>query len=109
MLPDIQGPINRQLLQITKSRLPLEAGGLIVGDRVIEITNHAVKEDSFEFHREEIIEALKGVEDIESVAIWHSHPKGGIGPSRIDMQQKTSFTYHLVVALVNDELIPTWY
>jgi len=48
-------------------------------------------------------------DDPQDVTLWHSHPSGGVGPSRIDMQQKIPMANHLVLALVEGEVIPTWY
>lgn len=43
------------------------------------------------------------------VIFWHTHPSGGIGPSRIDMQNKPPSGYNLVVAITADGPIPTLY
>lgn len=90
---------------------PHEAAGLILSnDLVVSLRNHAEHpEDTFSITREDIVAAIPDGIDVSDAVLWHSHPSGGIGPSRIDMQQKTAFPYHLVLALVDGEIIPTWY
>lgn len=43
------------------------------------------------------------------VIFWHTHPGGGIGPSRVDMQNKPPSGYSLVIALTPDGPVPTFY
>lgn len=43
------------------------------------------------------------------VIFWHTHPGGGIGPSRVDMQNKPPSGYNLVIALTEDGPVPTFY
>jgi proteasome lid subunit RPN8/RPN11 len=43
------------------------------------------------------------------VIFWHTHPGGGIGPSRTDMQNKPPSGYSLVVSLTPEGPIPTLY
>lgn len=109
----VEGVLRKELLEIVTDRLPNEAAGLILpSGKVIELTNHAEEpHHAFMMEKRDIVNALAGIEegDLDRVTVWHSHPSGGVGPSRIDLQQKTRFTYHLVVALVNDDLVPTWY
>ena len=95
---------------------PNETGGILHGDKVYIVLNRATEpKDNFLFTREDIVAAVKqsGCSDADllegRVALWHSHPGGGVGPSRIDMRQKTPLPYHLVVAIVDGDIIPTWY
>jgi len=107
----LEGILLNQLAEITKLRSPFEAVGLILsnGD-VLELTNLADEPSSqFKVSRDEILLLIQQEPDASVTIFWHSHPNGGIGPSRIDMRQKTPFTYHLVITLVDGEIIPTWY
>lgn len=107
----IDGKTHQQLLQIVKAKFPREAVGLLLANgEVVELTNTSVTDNQFQINRTELLELLVTNEiDIYSATLWHSHPKGGVGPSRIDMQNKTVFPYHLVVSLANDDLVYTWY
>lgn len=107
----LEGRVEKELLRLTRLRAPLEAVGLIRSDgKVIELTNHSsTPEDHFEVKRKEVIEALSGEMDTMSVTFWHSHPAGGVGPSRTDMKQKSPFAHHLVVSLVDQEIVSSWY
>lgn len=107
----IEGYIERELTRIAKLRAPKEAVGLILGDyRVFELPNHAEdSETRFEVHKDDILKLLERNVDLMAVTFWHSHPAGGVGPSRFDMRHKSMFVNHLVVALVEGELVPTWY
>ncbi len=114
-LPLIEGRIKRSLLEIIRERAPHEAVGIIYNDLVYELGNHsATPESAFEFHRRDLrslIEALNiPLERVNSeVVLWHSHPNGGVGPSRIDMQHKTPLDHHLVVSITGDDIVATWY
>lgn len=101
----------RSLQELITARLPNEAAGVILeDDQVIELRNLAPNPvNTFEISKQELREALAHVEDLSQVTLWHSHPGGGIGPSRIDIQQKTAFHNHLVITVVVDELVYTWY
>lgn len=87
-------------------------GLLLPDETVVELQNQSINpEDTFSLDRQQLIDALAGVEEesLRYCCLWHSHPSGGIGPSRTDMQQKTPFEYHLVLTLVEDEITLTWY
>jgi proteasome lid subunit RPN8/RPN11 len=103
----------KQLSELVKLRAPMEAVGLLLPDEtVVELENQSINpEDTFSLDRQQIVDALQGVEEslLDECCLWHSHPSGGVGPSRTDMQRKTPFRYHLVLTLVEDEIVPTWY
>lgn len=107
----IEGLVEQELHRLCLLRAPHEAVGLIIGDRqVVELTNWSKSpNDSFEIHKADIVTALTQDFDITTLTIWHSHPSGGVGPSRIDMQQKVPNVAHLVITLVDGELVYSWY
>lgn len=114
-LPLIQGLLKRELLLRARNSLPREAVGIIHEGVVYSLANaSASPEDSFEFSRESLRKLIQ-ILDIplervnEEIILWHSHPKGGVGPSRTDMQHKTPLKHHLVVSLVDNDLVATWY
>lgn len=111
MVRPIEGRLKTALEDIVTRRLPNEAAGIILpNDVVIELENTAESPtDRFEFSKAELASALHGVEDVSDLVIWHSHPGGGIGPSRIDIRQKTPLKYHLVVSILANEFVYTWY
>ena len=108
----IEGKLRRDLLVRAFEATPYEAVGLILPDRrVVSLPNRADADSTFRVSKADIIAALEGVERqyLDEVVLWHSHPSGGIGPSTTDLQQKTQFTYHLVVSIVDGDIVPTWY
>jgi proteasome lid subunit RPN8/RPN11 len=112
MMHLIEGKLRRDLLVRAFEATPYEAVGLILPDRrVVSLPNLAEGDSTFRVSKADIIAALEGVERqyLDEVVLWHSHPSGGIGPSTTDLQQKTQFTYHLVVSIVDGDIVPTWY
>lgn len=109
----IEGKLERELKSIIIAESPNEAAGLILADgTVIVLPNHSKSpSNSFEIHRNDIYHAIEFESDdqIVDMTLWHSHPSGGIGPSTIDMQQRTGLAHHLVISLVEGELVYTWY
>lgn len=107
----IEGTLKQKLKTLILEKQPFEAAGLIFPTgEVKELRNRAEDPRSnFLFYKEDLVVALDGVEDVSEVIVWHSHPGGGIGPSLIDMRQKTPFPYHLVLTIVDNDIVPTWY
>lgn len=106
----IEGRLEADLLRLTLERAPKEAVGLIIDGFVVELPNtHPTPESAFQVDRRDIISTLRAYPAASAVTFWHSHPAGGVGPSRIDIQHKTPFPTHLVVTLSEGEIIPTWY
>lgn len=100
-----------QLKTLILDKSPHEAVGLLTtAGLVIELPNRSSNpQTTFEIHKSDIIASLEGVEPIENLTLWHSHPGGGIGPSRQDLQQRVEYFNHLVLAIVDGELVLTWY
>lgn len=99
------------------NRRPSEAVGVIVkGDKVIELPNRSMTpHNSFILDVNDIAVELQNMRitmtpsDWESLVIWHTHPGGLIGPSRIDMQNRVERLLHLVVAMTESGPVPTFY
>jgi len=107
----IEGKLEAELLRITRLRAPNEAVGLILSDgSVVELPNHSdTPESNFEAHRNDLQGIIEHEENWLDIIFWHSHPHGGVGPSRVDMQHKTPLRYHLVVSLIGGIILPSWY
>jgi proteasome lid subunit RPN8/RPN11 len=107
----IEGRLHDDLKRIILQQAPNEAAGIILTDgTVVEMSNHSNSpHNTFELNLADITSAIEKETDTSNLILWHSHPSGGIGPSRIDLRQKTAFPYHLVLSLVEGEIIPTWY
>jgi len=101
-------------------RAPLEACGILIptphkGSKVIELPNRANKPNSFMVWGNDIREALgewltlASDEEFGKVTLWHTHPAGGVGPSRIDMRSRAKGLHHLVVTLTKDGPVPVFY
>jgi proteasome lid subunit RPN8/RPN11 len=48
-------------------------------------------------------------QEIEAMALWHTHPGGNIGPSPGDMQKRLEGVAYLVVAITEAGPVPTWF
>jgi len=107
----VSSQTEEELRKISYLRAPHEAVGLILPDgSVVELPNHSDKpESNFVASRADMMQHLTPEIDLEEVALWHSHPGGGVGPSRTDMRSKTPFRHHLVVSIVNEDLVLSWY
>lgn len=55
--------------------------------------------------------ARSTAEERNALAVWHTHPRGEVGPSRTDMQTRLPGIAYLVVAIDPDTRsgIPTWF
>lgn len=107
--------MEKRLLEVAYKAAPRETGGLIIrGETVVVLENKATGNSTFQFELETIRAAVCRHEVplnrvAEDVVLWHTHPGGGVGPSREDMRNRTPLRHHLVLALVEDTLVPTWY
>jgi len=100
---------------------PNEACGVILpipwcGNQVIGLPNLAEDPTShFQLNGLVIHKAIEGWLDIaepmdlSNIIIWHTHPKGNIGPSIPDIRNKLDGVYYLVVALTEEGPCPTIY
>lgn len=114
-LPLIEGRLKLSLFQIIRARLPHEAVGIIYNDMAYELRNdHDFPTENFAVDKVELKRLIETLmvpleEVVDKVFLWHSHPNGGVGPSRFDMIHRTPLKNHLVVSLVDGDLVPTWY
>ena len=112
----IEGALERHILHLVTARHPNEAVGLILPDnRVVELTNRsATPSNQFLITGRETHAAitqhgfLVNEDTVRRTTLWHSHPSGGVGPSRIDMQQKVPLMSHLVITVQVRGNTPTW-
>lgn len=101
-------------------RAPNEACGLLLSQpyqtprgrwtRVLEIQNSSTEpETSYQMDGSEIERVMEGKPD-QTVAVWHTHPGGLIGPSTGDMKNRPDPEVPmLVVTLTVDGPIPSWF
>ena len=109
--------IVHKIAEIGSLRAPIEAVGLIINDSVLELPNRSLRgQDSFQVNIDDIGVMLTNSnispsiwQDPSMITLWHTHPAGGVGPSRQDMRQRISEIKHLVVALTQSGPVPTWY
>lgn len=107
----IEGSLHEELKQLVLSKAPQEAVGLLTkDDRIIPLTNQSSEpENNFEILRSELIEALGNETSLVDLTLWHSHPNGGVGPSRTDMKQRIPHLTHLVVTIIDGDVVYTYY
>ena len=106
-----------EITAIGRSREPKEAVGVITPDgSVLELVNRSSSpNNSFLFRIGDLATTLDvyqlflSDEEWRNLVIWHTHPAGGVGPSRVDMKSKINHFGHLVVALTPEGPIPAWY
>lgn len=75
-------------------RLPHEACGIVAGrhncsEEIFDITNILSSPTRFRMSPEEQWDAFKAMEDqnLDLLAIYHSHPNGPTGPSKTDIEE----------------------
>ena len=107
----LEGILHTHLRQFAIAASPREAVGLILSDlSVVRLPNYAsAPEHQFKVAKNDILNALGDEENLDEVVFWHSHPMGGLGPSRLDMKHKTLFNHHLVLSVVENDIVPSWY
>lgn len=112
-----------ELDSIARAALPEEACGLLLtpwsGPQVIALPNRSDSPtDRYETSPDDLPEELIAawVEEINwtpgeelPMTIWHTHPAGTIGPSSLDLTLQHSEAAHLVLSILPDRLVPTWY
>jgi proteasome lid subunit RPN8/RPN11 len=123
LTPTIIDPATlRELGRIGDLRRPNEACGVLLpfpwrGKRIWEMPNRADRpHDSFSINSSDIVMTLQdwvdeneGVAMWEDIVLWHTHPNGAIGPSRIDLDNRISDCGNLVVTLTDDGPTATWF
>lgn len=117
-------PIVTKIEQIGLRRFPREACGVLLPtpktatggpqDQVVELPNRSMGDAEYQLHTSDIrmeLEAwsLANPELMNQVAVWHTHPQGGIGPSRGDLRLRLEGVAYLVVALTEEGPVPTWF
>lgn len=103
--------IERALSEASHAGAPSEVVGLILSNEsVVTLPNiDPSPGENFQVRKSDIISYLEKDPNPELIVLWHSHPNGGVGPSKIDMRNKTPFKHHLVVSLTSDDIICSWY
>lgn len=110
-----------ELEEIGRRRAPTEACGLLLPvprghSYVVELPNRSLRpQDEYRIWPDDIEVAIgewaHSVSEAarNAVAIWHTHPQGNIGPSRGDMSKRLEGVPYLVLALMDDQTVPTWF
>lgn len=78
---------------------------------MIELPNRSLDgEGTYRVNPEDIQLALENLEEVEDVAIWHTHPSGFIGPSKLDMENRPKpDIYMVVIALTDNGPVASWF
>lgn len=123
MVMVLEDRLVREIARIGRDRVPCEACGLLLpyrvnGVQVLEMPNRSrMPHDSFEMHGEDMVIALETVfrgeipdEIIPELTAWHTHPRGNVGPSRADLENRPKHLKSLVVTLVDGaDPLATWF
>jgi proteasome lid subunit RPN8/RPN11 len=111
----------REIEELGKFRAPNEACGVLLDvswrkpngslSWIKELPNRSLDgEGTYRIDAGDIRMVLGGLEDVEDVAIWHTHPSGYIGPSQGDLRNRPdSGIYMVVVALTDEGPVATWF
>lgn len=113
---DILAEALSEIVRAGMEAFPREACGLLTPDgQICFLTNEAEGESSYLVSGPQLevaIQALFEIEDpgielLEDLVIWHTHPSGFVGPSKGDLESRRqpilNEIAHLVVALPNGE------
>ena len=102
-----------QIVELGLRRAPFEACGIVVPDLEVPAANW-VKElqnrssdplNSYEIDTATIKTLVENAENWSDILVWHTHPRGGIGPSKGDVESKAKGLRYLVVALPRGEAV----
>lgn len=100
---DLSPQAQREVLRYGEAAAPQEACGIILPpDRVVRLPNRVkparLKTEAYEVHLEDVVAAVERWMETEPSAVhhlrdfdfvvWHTHPGGGVGPSRRDVRAK---------------------
>lgn len=109
-----------EIEKLGKLRAPNEACGILLDiprrkadgstSAIIELPNRSMAEGSYRIDPVDIQLALENLEEVEDVALWHTHPSGFVGPSKGDMENRPDPNiYMVVVALTDLGPVATWF
>jgi proteasome lid subunit RPN8/RPN11 len=111
----------REIEELGRLRQPNEACGILLDmswrkpdgsiSWVKELPNRSMDgEGTYRIDAEDIRMVMEGLEEVEDVAIWHTHPSGLVGPSKGDMRNRPEDNiYMVVIALTPDGPIASWF
>lgn len=113
IIPELSDDALASIGRIGHLRAPNEACGLLLvtphrGRSIVELPNRSKTPlDSYMFYGSDARIELEGYDD--GFVIWHTHPGGGIGPSRDDMKTRHAEFWYLVVALTETGPVATFF
>lgn len=110
-----------EIERLGRQRAPVEACGLLLDiprkkadgtvSAIVELPNRSIDgAGTYRIEPDDIRLALENLEEVEDIAVWHTHPSGFIGPSKGDMENRPELgIYMVVVALTDDGPVATWF
>lgn len=110
-----------EIEKLGKLRAPREACGLLLDipvsradgsiSYVKELPNRSLDaEGTYRIEASDIRLCLENLEEVEDVAVWHTHPSGFIGPSKGDLDNRPEPNiYMVVIALTDNGPVATWF
>ena len=110
-----------EIEKLGRQRAPIEACGVLLDmpwvkadgsvSWIRELPNRSMSgEGTYRIDPDDVRLALEGLEEVEDVAIWHTHPSGFVGPSKGDMENRPDPNiYMVVIALTDAGPVPAWF
>src|SRR4051812_48232420 len=110
-----------EIEKLGRLRAPNEACGLLLDmpwqkpdgsvSFIKELPNRSMDgEGTYRVDAGDIRMVLDGLEEVEDVAVWHTHPSGFVGPSQGDMRNRPDPNiFMVVIALTEHGPVATWF
>lgn len=114
-------PLILEIYELGLKAQPAETCGVILptpfkGSQVVEVKNEAQDAENHFYTTGKAIAKViyewfltATHQETLDIIFWHTHPNGGIGPSRVDLRERIFGGHHLVVSLTEDGPCPVIY
>ncbi len=112
MVLRVRRAVYRRMLAHARSEAPREAVGLLLGrgdraSRLLELANVSERpRQAYRADPAELLGALRHAdeEELEVLAVYHSHPRGPARPSPTDLREAVWRTVYVIVGLQPEEV-----
>ena len=116
-VPELTDELIGEIGRIGRLRSPAEACGMLAEApddsplRIIELPNRSMNPtEEYEVWGKDLGLAIEPYSGYDVAALWHTHPKGTLGPSQTDLMNVIEAVPMLLVTLLADGVnIPEWF